>query len=122
MILHFHILLAVMACVVVVIVPGVCQAQSAVDLPKGVRAVWDLDKAYRETTPTRERVCINGLWQWQPVDRKTDEVPMDKWGYLKVPGAWPGTSGGYLWRETQTHYTHPGWENEDLRRTDMAWY
>ena len=25
-------------------------------------------KAYRETTPTRERICINGLWRWQPAE------------------------------------------------------
>ncbi|MDW8026692.1 MAG: hypothetical protein RMK18_12650, partial [Armatimonadota bacterium] len=35
-------------------------------LPPGVKVVWDIDKAYRETTATRERICINGLWQWQP--------------------------------------------------------
>ena len=37
-------------------------------LPAEVRVVWDLKKAHRETTPTRERVCINGLWRWQPAD------------------------------------------------------
>ncbi len=41
---------------------------SAVALPEGVKAVWDLDKAYRETTPTRERISINGLWRWQPAE------------------------------------------------------
>jgi hypothetical protein len=35
-------------------------------LPMGVKAVWNLDKAYCEKTQTRERVCLNGLWQWQP--------------------------------------------------------
>jgi hypothetical protein len=38
----------------------------SVGLPSGVRAAWNLEKAYRETTPTRERICINGLWRWQP--------------------------------------------------------
>ena len=122
MIIHFHILLAIIACIIIIVIPGVCQAQSNVTLPKGVRAVWDLDKAYSEATPTRERICINGLWRWQPVDKKTDEVPTDNWGYLKVPGTWPRTAGGYMWRESQTHYPHSSWENEALRRTDMAWY
>src|ERR1039458_3708823 len=27
------------------------------DLPPGVKAVWDLEKAYRESTTTRERLC-----------------------------------------------------------------
>jgi len=35
---------------------------------EGVKAVWDPAKAARETTPTRERVCLNGLWRWQPAD------------------------------------------------------
>ncbi len=25
--------------------------------PAGVKAVWDMGKAYRETTPTSERIC-----------------------------------------------------------------
>ena len=36
--------------------------QLAVALPEGVKAVWDENKAYHETTTTRERVCLNGLW------------------------------------------------------------
>ena len=65
--IYLHISLAIMICVIIMAISGVCHAQSAVSLPKGVRAVWDVDKAYREKTPTRERICINGLWQWQPV-------------------------------------------------------
>ena len=37
------------------------RAQDA--LPPGVKAVWNLNAAHREWTPTRERVCINGLWR-----------------------------------------------------------
>src|SRR5437762_2600465 len=36
------------------------QSPSEVALPAGVRAVWDLEKAYRETASTRERICLNG--------------------------------------------------------------
>ena len=53
--------------------------------PAGVKAVWDMAKAYRETTPTRERICINGLWRFQTAKAKADEVPAEGWGYLKVP-------------------------------------
>ena len=35
-------------------------------LPRGVKVVWDLAKARKQTTSTREHVCINGLWRWQP--------------------------------------------------------
>jgi hypothetical protein len=34
-------------------------------LPTGVTPVWDLAKALHETTATREKICVNGLWQWQ---------------------------------------------------------
>src|SRR5262245_3187411 len=30
-------------------------------LPEGVAANWNIADAYRQTTPTRERICINGL-------------------------------------------------------------
>src|SRR4051794_1833447 len=65
-------------------------APSAALLPPGVKAFWDLDKAHKDTTPTRERVCLNGLWRWQPAREVMDAVPADRWGYFKVPGFWPG--------------------------------
>jgi hypothetical protein len=67
-------------------------AAPEVPLPAGVKAVWDPDKAYRQTTPTRERVCLNGLWRWQPARGAADAVPADGWGYFKVPGFWPGNT------------------------------
>ena len=63
--------------------------QTEVALPNGVKAVWDLDLAYREKTPTRERVCLNGLWRWQPAAAVGTGVPAGNWGFFKVPGAWP---------------------------------
>ena len=36
-------------------------AQTTAPLPPGVKAVWDLSSAYREKTPTSERVCLYGL-------------------------------------------------------------
>jgi hypothetical protein len=112
-------------------VAGVCEAQSAARLPQGVKAVWDLDKAHRETTPTRERICINGLWQWQPClpDRQptvaeADRVPTDNWGYFKVPGCWPGITN-YMQKDCQTVLMHPNWKDwkdDDLRGLSTAWY
>jgi hypothetical protein len=94
-------------------VPGV--------LPKGVKAVWDLDKAHREKTATRERVCLNGLWRWQPGKIDADSVPDDGWGYFKVPGFWPGNTN-YIQEDCQTLYRHPQWRDADLRGTTAAWY
>ena len=72
-------------------------------LPTGVKAVWDLDTAQREKTATRERVCLNGLWRWQPATEAADSVPDDGWGYFKVPGFWPGNSS-YIQEDCQTLY------------------
>src|SRR2546426_12789313 len=59
-------------------------------LPQGVEAVWDSARAWRESTPTRERICVNGLWRWQPAGQKPEQVPGGNWGWFKVPGCWPG--------------------------------
>src|SRR5690348_9541042 len=72
---------------------GIAQAaeEVATPLPAGVNAVWDLDLAWRQTTPTRERICLNGLWRWQPAALPTKgTLPARQWGYFKVPGSWPG--------------------------------
>ena len=120
--MHWFLGLIFMICVALVAVTKQSNAQPDARLPQGVRAIWDVSKAYRETTPTRERICINGLWRWQPVENRTDKVPTVGWGYFKVPGPWPGTIGGYMWRESQTHYPHPNWKDKELSKVDMAWY
>ena len=101
-----------MVCTVWLLVAGVsarpAPAADDASLPAGVRAVWDLKQAHREATPTRERVCINGLWRWQPA-AKADGVPTGCWGYFKVPGCWPGVSD-YMQHDCQTVYPHPSWK------------
>ncbi|MEA3400115.1 MAG: hypothetical protein U9R79_02610, partial [Armatimonadota bacterium] len=116
-----HVVLIATGCMLAATAAGHCEAQSIAALPEGVEAVWDMSKAYRETTATRERICINGMWRWQPVAEKTDEVPTGGWGFLKVPAPWPGTSF-WMHRDSQTHYPHPRWQDENLSAVDMAWY
>jgi hypothetical protein len=82
----------------------------AVSLPDGVKAVWDVTKAYHETTPARERICLNGLWRWQPADARSDQIPGGSWGCFKVPGYWPGISD-YIQKDSQTLYAHPTWKD-----------
>ncbi len=119
---------------------------TAVTLPEGVKAVWDLGKAFTETTPTRGRVSANGLWRWQPgsirprgsgrrgrageegeaaapapASAEVEEVPADGWGYYKVPGDWPGISD-YMHKESQTLYPHPNWKDTKLDEVSSAWY
>jgi len=92
---------------------------STLRLPEGVRAVWDVEKAYRQSTPTRERICINGLWRWQPADEDTNAVPPGSWGYFKVPGSWPGITD-YMQKDCQTVHAHPGWKDRNLRSITSA--
>jgi len=97
------------------------QAQAVAPLPPGVRALWDLGKASRQTTATRERICINGLWRWQPAGDDADHVPSGDWGYFKVPGCWPGITD-YMQKDCQTVHAHPSWQDENLWQITAAWY
>ena len=97
------------------------QDPSGLALPPGVKVVWDPAKAGRETTPTRERLCINGLWRWQPAADDALEVPTAAWGYYKVPACWPGIQD-YLQSDYQTLYPDPSWTNKNLGEVQSAWY
>ncbi len=70
-------LFVVIACAVGSVLIGVCQGGVAASLPPGVKAVWDVEKAYRQSTPTRERICINGLWLWKPAEEDANVVPAE---------------------------------------------
>jgi beta-galactosidase len=93
----------------------------SVALPAGVIAEWDLAKASRETTPTRERICLNGLWRWQPAHPPNSQLPTSGWGYFKVPGSWPGITD-YMQKDSQTVHAHPDWRNVSLGSISAAWY
>lgn len=101
---------------------AVCHAQTDAPLPAGVKAVWGIEKAYRQTTPTRQIVCLNGLWRWQPAAKTTEAIPAGNWGFTKVPGTWPGSRGDYMWVDSQTQYLHPAWAKTDLSKVVTAWY
>src|ERR1044071_6926546 len=66
-------------------------------LPPDVKAVWDLSRAHRETTPTRDQICINGLWRWQPARDNAERVPSDNWGLFQSSGS---MAHGRRWRTT----------------------
>jgi len=96
-------------------------ASADVQLPNGIKAVWNLEKAFREKTATRERICMNGLWQWRPARENVATVPSGSWGYFKVPGFWPGFTS-YIQKDSQRIYTHPDWQGESLKDIKAAWY
>jgi hypothetical protein len=97
------------------------QDKPDVALPPGVRAVWDVSKAWHETTPTRERISINGLWRWQPASSEVAQVPTENWGYYKVPACWPGLQD-YMQSDYQTLYKNPHWATANLSDVQSAWY
>ncbi len=100
--------------------PGAPTADEA-PLPAGVKAVWDIELAHAEKTPTRERVCLNGLWRWQPVQVSSNTPPAGGWGWFKAPGSWPGITD-YLQKDCQTVFPHDNWKSVSLRDTSRAWY
>jgi beta-galactosidase len=111
---------AALMCAGLVAIMVPCLAQT-VQLPAGIKAVWNLDQAYRETTPTRERLCLNGLWRWQPAGNDAATVPAENWGFFKVPGPWPGRSD-WMQKDCQTAYPHPTWKDTQLADISAAWY
>src|SRR5262249_9174284 len=100
---------------------GCAEAAASRPLPADTRVVWDLGKAFREKTPTRECVCLNGLWRWQPAGQRAEAMPADGWGYFKVPGFWPGNPS-YIQEDCQTLHVHPNWKDVALRAVTAAWY
>src|SRR5258708_16536089 len=103
-----------LACLATIPLYPAYAAQSTAQLPPNVKAVWDLNNAYREPTPTRERICINGLWRWQPastLNTQHSTLPQDGWGFFKVPGCWPDITD-YMQKDTHTDYPNPAWQSE----------
>jgi hypothetical protein len=99
--------------------PPVPTATAAVTLPDGVKAVWDPAKAFHESTPTRERLSINGLWRWQPSAEAARGAPNTGWGYLRVPEPWPASIPRSA---SRFFYPHPDWDRTALRNLTAAWY
>jgi len=100
------------------------QEQPSALLPPEVKAVWDINKAHRISTLTRESICINGLWQWQPGQVDEPEIitpPHENWGWFKVPGSWPGITN-YMQKDAQRVFTHPLWQNIRTGNVTKAWY
>ena len=90
-------------------------------VPEGVTDVWDLRKAWRRASPTRERICINGLWRFMPVMPGQEQSPPadgEGWGWFKVPGIWPPSGTGA--QDVLLSSWFAG--RYSFRRMDQAWY
>lgn len=121
--MHRHATIRIVGAVLWAVAVGATSDRARADapLPPGTQVVWDIDKAYRETTSTRQQICINGLWRWQPADPASDRVPADRWGYFKVPGCWPGITD-YMQKDCQTVHADPGWSDFRPAAVAAAWY
>ena len=106
---------------VLVLAVTFASAQPETPLPAGVRAVWEAALAQREASATRERLCLNGLWRWQPAEPTATVVPDGNWGFFKVPGPWPGIQD-WMQSDYQTLYAHPAWRGQPLDAVRAAWY
>jgi beta-galactosidase len=86
-----------------------------------VPPVWDLEKSWRESTPTRERLSVNGLWQWQPAAGADEAPPAGAWGTLRVPEPWP-SGGRRPAPPSALFHAHPEWASRSLSGVTAAWY
>ena len=96
-------------------------------LPPGAEQdPWSLSDAWRQTTPTRDKVCLNGLWGFRPVMKadRTERVPAvgDCWGWFKIPGIWP--SGTWEFTDGAQQVWLAPWleERGGASVFEQAWY
>ncbi len=94
--------------------------------PDAEQTPWSLSDAWRQTTPTRERLSLNGLWGFRPVlkDEATDAVPAvgDCWGWFKVPGIWPSGTREFTEGAQQVWLAQWLEEHGGARVFEQAWY
>jgi len=94
-----------------------------VELPDEADSPWGLSKAWRQSSSTREQVCINGLWRFIPaLGSQTPPVKGSGWGWFKVPGIWP-VSDWSIGDSSQDIILSSGMKKRlDMKNLDQAWY
>ena len=87
----------------------------AASLPGGGtrEAAFSLEDAWRIASGTREKVSLNGYWEFQPAAEEAREVPTERWGYFLLPGSWTTSLG--------TRILHITPEQRKLLK-DRAWF
>jgi len=89
-------------------------------LPGGAEDLRDSSKAWRQTSATRQRICLNGLWRFLPAGKEPVEQPPPPgrgWGWFKVPGIWPKSAD-----DAQQILLPNGIDDSELRQWEQAWY
>lgn len=80
---------------------------------------WSYPGAYRQRSATREKICLNGLWAFQPADEQGTPPQADDWAFLKVPGMWHRNLRNifHLWGKEQT-----SWKDQSTETMVAGWY
>ena len=96
-------------------------------LPPGAeKDPWSIADAWRQTTTTREKICLNGLWGFRPVQMKeaTASVPAvgDCWGWFKIPGIWPDAAWEFDGGAQQVWLAPWLEERGGCKAFEQAWY
>ncbi len=89
-------------------------------LPEGAEDLRDSSRAWRQTSATRQRICLNGLWRFLPAGKESTQRPPPSgrgWGWFKVPGIWPRSAD-----DAQRVLSPDGYEDSELRDLEQAWY
>ncbi len=71
-----------------------------------------LADAWRRSSGTRETICLNGYWEFQPAGGEASP-PAGNWGYFLIPGSWTTSIGSQ-----QLHMT----QQQKKALKDRAWY
>ncbi len=89
--------------------------------PIDADSVWSAEDAWIIETPTRTKVCLNGLWKFYPVFKDSPEIPVagSGWGWFKVPGMWPTSL-----EASAQEFVLPAFHRQqgDFTKMEKAWY
>lgn len=92
-------------------------------LPRDAAGAWDINKAWKASSPTRGKICLNGLWKFFPGG---GELPARNsgWGWFKVPGIWPKSSYAEAGRQPQQVLLAPSVAKRggSFGNMGQAWY
>lgn len=90
-------------------------------LPSPFRTGWGEEKA-QTLSQTRARICLNGVWHFQPAAAASNPPPAAGWGFIQVPGAWHSDT----WRIQPPGIVARGvgaaWLSFDPAKASMGWY
>ncbi len=97
-------------------------------IPDGVTGdPWSIDDAWRQTSESRVRYSLNGLWGMRPVlsnelERAVVPAANDNWGWARIPSMM--SSLGSWYSNVQKFWVSPWFEDNKPKVSfaDMVWY